>query len=734
MKSYISTLILLFVVLVTFGQSRPVTLYVNANYTGTTEDGSSAYPFKTIRGALNKRAVLGLSGMTTDETIIVKPGDYYPSGSDMLILNRTNCGSNGKWLTILSETPWAATIHGDSLYNTMFAALLTITDSAQYVTVKQFTFEHLRCNPALTQWKAANGTYTATQPTVVATYEGTPLRTPYGDTIYEAKKDVKFGIQIAADSRHIVIFDNDISDISWTSAVDPRKPDSVLTEAERKILRNAWPSDNCGPLSVLGSDKDAMMDITIDGNEVYDCTPGWSEAVTVNGYIDGFNIVNNLIHDNRNIGIVAAGNYPWVIDPSNGFSTPATQNYARNGTISGNTLYNCLSPYAASSGIYLDGSRNVLVERNQVYKNHVGISIGNETPNSHSGGHIIRNNIVYDNIWTGMVLGSNGYNAWVENVKVLNNTFYRNNTRAATLLTKKDGNGQVLIVNGVAVPDTFNDGGEIVTQRLSNSSDAPGARIVVQNNIIRSRKGVTLSALTPFKKDSYTGADLTKANINQLLSWDYNLYYIEPGYNNAMNYDFASAGFTGNTYNFANYKSETALDSNSRALELATAPTPDSVFVGGTVFPDRFALRSGSSAYNIGNPSSGNSGTDDFIWNERIMGCRIDAGALEFVTTCAGGSPIVLEPSEEISSAYLYPNPVVDHFNISISRKESGTSIIELVDMAGRLLIRKVVPVQKGVNPITVNNLRNAGLTKGTYIVRMKNGNEMKVFKVIFSK
>jgi parallel beta-helix repeat protein len=714
----------------TAAAQRPTTLYVNANYTGSTEDGSAAYPYKTIRKALDRRATLGLAGMTTDEEIVVKPGEYYPKGTDMLIINRYNCGINGKWLTIRSETPWAATIHGDSLYSTKFAAMVAITDSAQYVKVKQFTFEHLRNNPALTNWIAANGTDTASGPRVPSTYNGAPLVTPYGDTIYQSKKDVKFGIQIVSDSRHINIFDNDISDISWTSAVDPLKADSALTEAEKKILRNAWPNDNCGPVSVLGSDKDAMRDITIDGNEIYKCNPGWSENVTINGYIDTFNVINNLIHDVKNIGIVAAGNYPWVLDPGNGFNTPANQNYARNGIISGNIVYNCQSPYAASAGIYLDGARNVLIERNQIYQNHVGISVGNETPNSHSGGHIIRNNIVYDNVWTGMVLGSNGYNAWVQDVKVLNNTFYRNNSRVATLLTKKDGNGQVQIVSGVAVPDTFSDGGEIVTQRLSNSNEAPTAKIVVQNNIIRSRKGVTLSILTPFKTDSFTSASLTKTNLKNLLDWNYNLYYIEPGYNNAMNYDFASAGFTGNTYNFANYKTETGLDSNSKALELATTPSPDTVFTGGTTFPTRFTLRAGSAAYNSGNPSSSNSGSDDFIYHSRILNGRIDAGALEYYVA-ARPVASVQAITETIAAWSVFPNPAVNEVTVKLLQKEDGKTTVAIWDMQGRQVVKKQFMLAKGINAIKINNFKQAGFTSGTYLLKVSSPNESKIFKLI---
>jgi parallel beta-helix repeat protein len=711
---------------------RDTTIYVDANYTGSIQNGSSANPYKTIRQALDRRAQMGVGGMTTNEQIIVKSGTYYPTGTDMIIINRTNCGNNGKWLTIKSDVPFEATIRGDSLYKTRFASIVTFTDSAQYVKLMNFTIEKIRNNPDSTRWKNTDGTYTATQPTVMAMYNGQPVRTAYGDTVYEAQKDVKFGIQVASDCRHLNIFDNDISDISWTSLVNPFTADGSLTEAQKKIVRNAWPSDNCGPLNILGTDYDAMKDITVDGNEIHHCIPGWTEGVTVNGYVDTFQIINNLIHDIKNIGIVAAGNFGWVIDPANGFHTPASQNYSRNGIISDNIVYNCISPIAASAGIYLDGARNVLVERNQVYNNHVGISVGNETASSHSGGHTIRNNIVYDNTWTGIVLGSNAYNAWVENVKVLNNTFYRNNSRAATLLPAKDANGLVIIQNGIAQPEIFGDGGEIITQRLSNSSDAPGAKIVFQNNILRSRKGSPVTALAPFKTDAYSSASLTVSNIKNLLDWNYNLYYIEPGYNNSINYDFASAGFTGNTYNFVNYKNTVGLDSASVAPEYASTPSPDPVFVDGTGFPGRYALVSGSLAYNIGNPSSPNSGSDDFIYNTRIQDGRIDAGALEYSESCSGPSTIRKKITMDVdNSCFLFPNPVSDQLTIQLNRKTNDLAQIEFFDITGRMVSTRKVQLNKGANLVRINNFRAAGFVSGSYLVKISTATGSQTFKVL---
>ena len=64
---------------------RPTTLYVDANYTGGSSDGSSSAPFTTIRAALDYRGnTLGISGMVSDERILVKNGTYAPDSTEMI--------------------------------------------------------------------------------------------------------------------------------------------------------------------------------------------------------------------------------------------------------------------------------------------------------------------------------------------------------------------------------------------------------------------------------------------------------------------------------------------------------------------------------------------------------------------------------------------------------------------------------------------------------------------------
>jgi parallel beta-helix repeat protein len=637
----------------TLAQTRPARLYVDASYSGTVFDGTEQFPFKSIRQALDFRQNLGISGMSGDEEIVVKAGDYYPTPSDMIIINRYNSGYNGHWLTLKSETPLGAKLNGDSLFAQKYAAIVGITDSAQWVRLEGFVVQHIRSNPALATWKASASDmdYSASTPTVpIEISEGVVARNLFGETIYDGRKDVKYGIQIAMDSRNIQVLNNEVRDISWTSAVDPYVADDALSESDKNVLRGAWPSDNAGPISVLGSDQDAMESILIKGNHVHHCIPGWTEAVTVNGYLIGFEISDNEVHHIRNIGIVAAGNYTWVVNDPN-FSTPAAENYARNGLISGNKVYECQSPIAVSAGIYLDGSRNVVVEKNEVYRNHVGFSIGNETYNSHSGGHIIRNNISHHNHWAGMVLGSNGINAWVENVKVLGNTFADNNLNQVSVLGEVKSSGVLEQQNGVVVLKSFTGTGELILQKLSNSNTAPGAKIEIKNNIFKSRSGVLVNALYPFRTDAYISSDLVKSNLGNLLAIDYNFYYPQPSEN--INYNFYGAGFTGNTFNFANYQSETGLDPNSGTHELWSTENLPIFFKAEGGGSDFYRLADGALAINAGDPAAGMEvGDTDFANNTRIADSRIDIGAFESGAPAAGDVAAAIDGLKSAAEQY----------------------------------------------------------------------------------
>jgi parallel beta-helix repeat protein len=146
----------------------------------------------------------------------------------------------------------------------------------------------------------------------------------------------------------------------------------------------------------------------------------------VNGNVENFKITNNKVHDNNNIGIDAIG-----------FEGTASANdQARNGIISGNTVYNIESygnvAYGtdrSADGIYVDGGKNIVIERNIVYHCNIGIELASEHAGKSTSGVVMRSNFISFCGVCGIAMG--GYDTKrgsTDSCRVLNNTLYANDT------------------------------------------------------------------------------------------------------------------------------------------------------------------------------------------------------------------------------------------------------------------------------------------------------------------
>lgn len=164
---------------------------------------------------------------------------------------------------------------------------------------------------------------------------------------------------------------------------------------------------------------DPIENILVNGIEIYNCRPGYSECLSISGNAENFEFSNNYIHNNANIGIDAIGNY--------GYCPTKDLDQARKGIIKNNVCHDNRSPVAASAGIYIDGAKNIIIENNVLFNNDYGAEIGCEE--SGEASHIIfRNNIVYNNHMAGIALGgySSATGGKVTHSKIVNNTFYNN--------------------------------------------------------------------------------------------------------------------------------------------------------------------------------------------------------------------------------------------------------------------------------------------------------------------
>ncbi|MFC2077624.1 right-handed parallel beta-helix repeat-containing protein [Candidatus Bipolaricaulota bacterium] len=214
------------------------------------------------------------------------------------------------------------------------------------------------------------------------------------------------------------------------------------------IANNLPASDGNGPfangIAVYGTRApEAARDIRIEGNELHHLETGGSETLVVNGNVDGFAIVGNYIHHVNNIAIDCIG-YEGTA-PLEAFDR------ARNGLVSANRIekisgegnrYYTSDPYGAL-GIYVDGGRDIVIERNAILRTDFGIEIASEHPGKSARDIVIASNVVAESRTVGLSVGG-----WIadwggaENVTIVNNTFYQNDAL-------RGGHGEVAFLRHV---------------------------------------------------------------------------------------------------------------------------------------------------------------------------------------------------------------------------------------------------------------------------------------------
>jgi cysteine-rich repeat protein/parallel beta-helix repeat protein len=217
------------------------------------------------------------------------------------------------------------------------------------------------------------------------------------------------GIWVRGSAHHIEIRDNDVHGI-----------------------RNEGCS-SCGAhgIAVYGTSAAASIhDVVIAGNEVHDLVLGWSESLVVNGNVEDFQITNNVVHGNNNIGIVAIGFEGECIGCSDALDR------ARDGLIADNLVYDIDSidnpSYSGSrsaDGIYVDGGTRITIERNIVHDCNIGIELASEHDGKSTSEVVARNNFVYRSHSIGISIG--GYDTRrgsTVDCAIVHNTLYDNDT------------------------------------------------------------------------------------------------------------------------------------------------------------------------------------------------------------------------------------------------------------------------------------------------------------------
>jgi parallel beta-helix repeat protein len=205
--------------------------------------------------------------------------------------------------------------------------------------------------------------------------------------------------------------------------INVRGSSSHIELRNNKIHHIENANGNAHGIAFYGTELTPISDIIVDGNEIRNCKLGQSESLVLNGNVTDFVVSNNVIHDNDNIGIDFIG---WERTGPEGF------NQARNGVCFGNTVYNISTKTNPtyhdlnSDGIYVDGGRDIIIEKNIVYNCDIGIEIASEHGGKSTENIIVRNNFVSGSYQANIMTGGYAPNRGSAiNIIIVNNTTYQ---------------------------------------------------------------------------------------------------------------------------------------------------------------------------------------------------------------------------------------------------------------------------------------------------------------------
>lgn len=205
---------------------------------------------------------------------------------------------------------------------------------------------------------------------------------------------------------------------------------------------------NAHGIAVYGSG--AIRHLTISGNRVEQNRLGFSEAFVLNGNVKHFRVTKNILRNNDNIGIDLIG--------YEGIARSKKDDYVREGVVSENRVYRTSSygnpaygkEYNAA-GIYVDGGKNLTIEKNLVEASDIGIEVTSEHAGRYAEDVIVRQNDIRQNVYTGIAIG--GYDTkrgGTKRVRIEQNQLIGNDTKGlegGQLLVQHDVRDNTIIRN-----------------------------------------------------------------------------------------------------------------------------------------------------------------------------------------------------------------------------------------------------------------------------------------------
>lgn len=205
----------------------------------------------------------------------------------------------------------------------------------------------------------------------------------------------------------------------------------IVNNKVHNIRNNNTCTDPCSEgahgIAVFGTSTQGITDIILQGNEVYGNVLQASESVVINGNVDRFQVLENNVHNNNNIGFDFIG-YEGEC------SGCGVNDRVRNGIVRGNiangnssTTNPWYSNSGSAGGFYVDGGQYIVFERNISTGNDLGFEFASEHPNKATEDILMSNNFIYNNKDVGVAMG--GYASGLgeaRRIQIYNNSFYSN--------------------------------------------------------------------------------------------------------------------------------------------------------------------------------------------------------------------------------------------------------------------------------------------------------------------
>ena len=604
------------------------TYYVSPAGNNANSGTSAATPWKTIAFALN---------MANDGDIIELMAGTYTGK-----ITWTDGGVAGSPITLRNYNDDVVIIDGSTVGNGQ--ALMAI-ENRSYITIDglRFTNHNGNYQPIINLYGTCNGI-------IITNCE-----------FYNTNCDDSYAILCEGKGDDIQITNNYLHDLLGFNAV--------------------------GILFVGSNTTTPFTNIIVSNNILENIEPAPSEAISLNGNVDGFEIIDNTLTNINNIGIVMIGGEDWV-------NTNDEVNFARNGVCSNNTVSHANSIYGGgyAAGIYVDGGKNITIENNTVTGSDIGMEIGCENMGFIAENILVRNNILYRNEKSG--LGFGGYDfpstGMVQNCTFTGNTVFDNDILDI-------GFGQLWIQYALNCT---------VTNNIFYASTSPW---LVNAEIVNTGMGNTL---------------------------DYNAYYYPGGLENTTNF-FDFDYLTG----FAALQTATGQDLHSI--------TTDPLFVN-TLTPD-LHLQYISPCAQAGDPSFIGADEWDMDGQMRLQGSFVDIGADEISieplaivqnltpVTCYGSCNGVLSFSGSFGCApynLSYKNPgggAWITYTGPVSGKCAGTYKVRVIDGCGTTVLANAILQQDPLLTLNVASITNeipAGAGNGKITVSSTGGFGSKQYSI----